>query len=41
MPMHDYYWGGGSWGAWMIFHSLFWLVFLALVVSAAIVLARR
>lgn len=41
MPMHDYYWGGGSWGAWMIFHWLFWLVLLALVVWAGIVLARR
>ena len=41
MPMHDYYWGGGAWGAWMIFHWLFWLVLFALLISAGMALSRR
>lgn len=41
MPMHDYYWGGGGWGAWMIFHWLFWLALLALVIWSGIMLSRR
>lgn len=40
MPMHDYYWAGRDWGAWMIFHGLFWLLLLALVVAAAVILWR-
>lgn len=39
--MHDYYWGQGTWGAWMIFHWLFWLGLLALIIWAAIALSRR
>lgn len=41
MPMHDYYWGGGAWGAWMIFHWLFWLALLTLLVWAGLGLTRR
>lgn len=39
MPMH-YYWGGAGWGPWMLFHSLIWLLLLALVVAAAVSLWR-
>lgn len=41
MPMHDYYWGAGVWDAWMIFHWLFWLALLALLIWAGIALSRR
>ena len=41
MPMHDYYWGGGAWGAWLIFHWLFWLALLGLLVWAGAVIWRR
>lgn len=41
MPMHDYYWGGGVWGAWMIFHWFFWLALLTLLIWAGIGVSRR
>lgn len=41
MPTHDYYWGAGVWGAWMIFHWLFWPALLALLIWAGIALSRR
>jgi len=39
--MHDYYWGGAAWGAWIIFHWLFWLALLALLIWAGFALSRR
>lgn len=41
MPMHDYYWGGAASDAWMIFHWLFWLALLALLIWAGFALSRR
>lgn len=41
MPMHDYYWGGATWGAWMIFHWLFWLALLVLLIWGGFALLRR
>jgi putative membrane protein len=40
MPMHDYFWGGGGWGGWMLVHGAFWLLLLALIVFGAVVLMR-
>ncbi len=39
--MHDYYWGGGGWGGWMLVHGAFWLLLLGLVAFAALSLTRR
>lgn len=41
LRLHDNYWGGAGWGAWMIFHWLFWLALLALVIWLRIILSRR